>query len=88
MPSADATSDASSDDANRPEWIRGCVGRAFIDSMGHWWCVSERAGWGDDPGDTPCLVFMSERAARCVRQFPPDWQERSDADLEALSWER
>ena len=34
------------------------------------------------------LVFASERVARRVRAFPPDWQSLPDDALIRLSWSR
>ena len=34
------------------------------------------------------LVFDSPGTTRCVRAYPANWQELSDAELEAMSWRR
>ena len=36
----------------------------------------------------PTLVFSSERIARRVREFPPDWHSLPDDVLAQLSWGR
>jgi len=75
-------------DTEPPPWMRTCRGRAYRDSTGKWWCVTERPCRESDPPDMTCLIFMSDNAARRVLDFPPDWRTRSAADLEAIGWRR
>jgi hypothetical protein len=35
-----------------------------------------------------CLLFRSHHFARRVRNYPANWRELTDTELDALSWSR
>jgi hypothetical protein len=49
---------------------------------GELWLVYELSSRYDRRGGS--LVFESERVVRRVREYPPHWQELTDADLALL----
>lgn len=62
--------------------------RTFLDSQGVQWRVSERVIRRDaDPSARPCLFFEAAHIIRRVCQYPRDWLDLSDAQLERLSWQ-
>jgi hypothetical protein len=62
--------------------------RHFRDGEGRAWQVFELRRRGPDGEAAKLLVFESSAAIRCVRRYPADWRELSQAKLEALSWGR
>jgi hypothetical protein len=67
-----------------PEPGAGRGARGYVAADGTPWRVYEYR----TPDDEICLVFESREAFRRVCHFPRDWRALSDAELEALSWER
>lgn len=63
--------------------------RTFLDSQGVQWRVTERViRRGADPAAArPCLFFEAAHMIRRVCEYPRDWPELSDAQLERLSWQ-
>lgn len=61
--------------------------RTYIDGQGLQWRVSVRA-LRPTPRESarPCLIFEAAHVIRRVCEYPADWAELSDAELEALSW--
>ena len=60
--------------------------RAFVDSDGTRWQVSERPFSDYDRRHGLSLIFSSDSAVRRVRDYPAHWTELSDEELIALSW--
>ena len=60
----------------------------FTDSAGVSWHVREVSRVTTDLRQTTTLVFESNMMFRRVRDFPLNWRELSDRELEALSWHR
>jgi hypothetical protein len=60
----------------------------FTDSAGVSWHVKEVTRVSTDLRQTTALVFESNMIFRRVRDFPANWRELSDRELEALSWHR
>jgi hypothetical protein len=50
------------------------------------WSVTEIAGNVLARPGQRCLIFASADTVRRVWNYPPDWRELSDAELETLSW--
>jgi hypothetical protein len=51
---------------------------------GEHWTVYERADGMLDRRASSSLIFESDGAVRRVRNYPADWRELPDAELEAL----
>ena len=63
--------------------------RRFVDSFSRAWTVREVQSPEPRVAARPtCLVFETESLARRVRQFPANWHELSESQLEELSKER
>ena len=50
------------------------------------WSVTEISGNVPTRPGQRCLIFASADAVRRVWNYPPEWRELTDAQLEALSW--
>src|SRR4051812_1252633 len=50
------------------------------------WSVTEIAGNVVARPGQRCLIFASAEAVRRVWNYPPDWRELTDPELETLSW--
>ena len=73
--------DSGDEASSRPEPI------GFVDQQRVLWCVVERDA-RRDPGAraSRCLIFSCQESIRRVWNYPANWRELGDADLEALSW--
>ena len=60
----------------------------FTDSAGISWHVREVSRVSTDLRETTTLVFESNMMFRRVRDYPANWRELSDRELEELSWHR
>jgi hypothetical protein len=59
--------------------------RTFMSEHGITWTVSELTTLTPtDPHHATCLVFTSEEAVLCVWEYPANWRELPDAELDAL----
>jgi hypothetical protein len=61
--------------------------RTFTDQEGNFWDVHE-VTIGDYDRRTRSLLFESSGAIRRVRDYPDNWIELSDAELEEISRRR
>ncbi|HEY2854899.1 MAG TPA: hypothetical protein VGJ18_18725 [Gemmatimonadaceae bacterium] len=61
----------------------GAVRTFAVDGQG--WTVREVS---DPLTHATALVFSSDRIARRIRHYPPNWRELSVEQLHALSWQR
>jgi hypothetical protein len=64
------------------------LSRSYYAADGSVWSVTELAGNVPGRPGQRCLVFASADAVRRVWNFPANWRDLTDADLESLSWER
>jgi hypothetical protein len=63
--------------------------REFVASDGRRWRVREhRVHPRDGRPAEDLLVFESRAVLRWLRDFPRDWHQLSDRELETLSWRR
>lgn len=60
-------------------------GTKTIYGGGMHWTVREAAYPAYDRRHQTCLIFENDQVVRRVRTFPPNWRERSDDELYALS---
>jgi hypothetical protein len=58
----------------------------FTDSKGRWWLVFERQRLCYDRRSISVLIFESDVAVRCVREYPHGWGHLEAEALESLSW--
>ena len=59
--------------------------RTFTDEEGVYWDVREVKTPDYDRRGGACLIFESGNAFRRVRNYPPDWDRLSEAELVNLS---
>ena len=63
--------------------------RTFTCDCGSIWTVSElNTLTPTDPTHTTCLVFSSEESVACVWDYPSNWLELPDEDLDAIRRDR
>ena len=62
--------------------------RSYVDAEGTCWEVREMKSADYDRRAGTSLIFESIGAIRRVRNFPASWTTLSDAELEALSYQR
>lgn len=60
--------------------------RSYVDPEGIAWRVFVQVRIYDTGRQGRSLIFASETVVRRVRNFPDDWRERANAELERLSW--
>lgn len=60
--------------------------RSYVDPEGIAWRVFVRVRSDYDGRQGRSLIFASETVVRRVRNFPDDWRECPNAELERLSW--
>jgi hypothetical protein len=72
-----------------PQRIRASEHRTYFDSSGIPWTVEEKRRQDPFLGDDGlALIFESSAAFRCVCNYPDNWFNLNDADLERLSWRK
>jgi hypothetical protein len=59
--------------------------RTFTDEEGVYWDVREVRTADYDRRNGACLIFESANAFRRVRNYPADWYDLAEADLERIS---
>jgi hypothetical protein len=64
------------------------LSRHYHDAEWEVWSVTEIAGNARSRPGARCLIFASATTVRRVWDYPPDWRELSDTELERLSWNR
>ena len=62
------------------------LARRYRDSDWEIWSVTEITGNSGAPAGARCLIFTSATMMRRVTEFPENWRELSDAELEQISW--